>query len=103
MADFMKFPNSNRHSITAMYADKVISTQFNIEKNATIQHNKDSLKQPQITLVVPGGALGTQTRRSAEEDTRPEALYRRSASPVDMCAAAALSQSLIKTLLRKVL
>lgn len=34
------------------------------------RHNKDSLKQPQVTLVVPGGALGTQARRRAEEDTR---------------------------------
>lgn len=37
MADFIKFPNSNRHSITDMYADQVISTQFNIGSNATIQ------------------------------------------------------------------
>lgn len=34
------------------------------------RNNKDSLAQPQVILVVPGGALGTLARRSAEKDTR---------------------------------
>lgn len=63
-------------------------------KELPLHRNNKFLKHPQETLVVPGGALGTQARRSAEEDTRRRS-SRRSASPVDMCTAEALSQSIV--------
>lgn len=57
--------------------------------------NKNSLKQPRVTSVVPGGAQGAQAGASRRRGRRPAALCRRSASAAHMCAAAASSRSAV--------
>ncbi len=56
-----------------MYANYVVYKNQIIKRMAPYMNHKNALKQPQVTLVVPGGALGMQARPQ-RRGRQPEAL-----------------------------